>query len=120
MSTNDERDESQSRIAALERRLLLARKFIPQDRLEEYDKADDEFCAGREDPYRAKLLVDCVTDFEKLAVSAGTEVTVVWPLPSLGDPKAFIVEVAIPDDTLEGGFRFDTAEVPASTVEKVR
>lgn len=38
---------------------------------------------------------------------AGTEVVLVEPL-------AWIVEVAIPDDSLEGGYRYDTIEVPDS------
>lgn len=41
------------------------------------------------------------------AYPAGTEVVLVEPL-------VWIVEVALPDDSLEGGFRYDTIEVPDS------
>lgn len=70
--------------------------------------------------YAAKALVNFTTDFEKLEVPAGTEVVVVEPLPSAENPEVFIVEIAIPDDTLVGGRRFDTAELKASDLERLR
>lgn len=109
---------NEQRITALERRLALARKWIPEDQFDAYDKADDALCAGREEPYRARATAEFVTDHEKLLVPAGTEVTVLEPLPSLENPEAFIVEVAIPDDSLEGGVRFDTAELKAEELER--
>jgi hypothetical protein len=102
----------------LERRLILARKWIPEDKLKAYEMADDALCAGREEPYRAIALADFVTDHEKISVLAGTEVTVLEPLPSLENPRAFIVEVAIPDETLEGDMRFDTAELKTEELER--
>lgn len=71
-------------------------------------------------PYAAKALVGFITDSEKLKVPAGTKVVVVEPLPSLENPEAFIVEIAIPDDTMVGGNRFDTAELKASDLERLR
>lgn len=32
------------RVACLERRLALARRWIPADKIEKYDEADDDFC----------------------------------------------------------------------------
>lgn len=70
-------------------------------------------------PYSAKALVAFTTDFERLAFSPGTKVVVVEALPSAKNPEAFIVEVSIPDDTLVGEFRFDTAELKASDIERL-
>lgn len=71
-------------------------------------------------PYTAKTLVAFTTDCEKLEIPAGAEVTVVEALPSEENPEAFVVEVAIPDETLVGDNRFDTAELKVSHLERVR
>lgn len=75
---------------------------------------------GTNGPYAARALVAFKTDFENVEVPAGAEVTVVEALPSEENPEAFIVEIAIPDDTLVGGSRFDTAQLKASDLERLR
>ena len=45
---------------------------------------------------------------------AGTKVVLI---ESLGDGAAWIAEVAIEDDTLVGGFRWDTIEVKETEIE---
>lgn len=88
------------------------------DWIEEAEEADD----GPADffqMFRARALVDFITDFERLSISAGTNIVVLNPLPTEEDPRAFVIEVAIPDETSEGGFRFDTAELKVSEVERL-
>lgn len=74
-----------------------------------------------EAPFRANALVAFTTDSEKREYQAGTEVTVLEGLPEgCGDPEAYIVEVAIEDRTLVGEKRFDTAELKAVELERLR
>lgn len=77
---------------------------------------------ARKQPYfKAKTLVAFTTDTEKLERPIGTVVEVVEELPSgAPEPEAYIVEVAIEDKSLEGNHRFDTAELKASDLERMR
>ncbi len=72
-------------------------------------------------PFQAKTLVAFTTDSEKREYPVGTQVSVIEGLPlDAKDPEAYIVEVTIPDATLIGGFRFDTAELKIADIERVQ
>ena len=74
---------------------------------------------AREVSMKVKLKKDVRSDFLGITFPAGTEAVVVER--SLGnDGKACIVEFQVPDESLVGGARYDTATVGKDDVEPVR
>lgn len=69
-------------------------------------------------PFRARTRVEFVTHSGERH-PAGTEVMALEGLPlDASEPKAYIVEVAVPDESLVGGFRFDIAELAVADLER--
>ena len=67
------------------------------------------------EPYKTiKVLVDKIGD-SGYGLKAGAEAVIVEALGP--GPDAYIIEFAIPDETLVGGHRFDTCTVAAEEIE---